>query len=88
MKQLRRLAVIVLLYVVVLGIGGYYHSHPSNDSLANCNICHVLHAPSLHHFESQWSPSVAFFGLISIDSNQPVIAELAAITSARAPPLS
>jgi hypothetical protein len=88
MKRLRRLAVIVLFYVVALGIGGYYHSHPGNDNVPNCNVCHVLHFPSLHHFESQWSPSVGFFGLISTDSTQPEIDDLSAISLARAPPLS
>lgn len=88
MKRLRRLALIVLLYVVVLGIGGYFHFHAGKESIPNCNLCHVLHFPSLHHVESQWSPSIAYFGLALTDLSVPAIEELSTISLARAPPLS
>jgi len=88
MKRFRRLALFVVLYFAILSIGGNFHSHPGKDLVPNCNLCHVSHSPAIGNIESHFSPLIAHFGFLTVDSILTVPAEFTPTSFGRAPPLS
>ncbi len=88
MKRLRRFALFVVLYFAILSIGGNFHSHPGKDLVPNCNLCHVSHSPSIDNIVSQFSPLIADFGLLKVDSILILTTQFTPTSFGRAPPLS